>query len=101
MAGQANTKSVRWKPKEVLEETGTEAVRYESDIYSLAMCMIETKTHEIRPTRSPRGSWPQSCTWRASKCRARSGPPPRHSKSNLGGPLWNGRRLRGTSVPKG
>ncbi|KAE8974368.1 hypothetical protein PR001_g26012, partial [Phytophthora rubi] len=51
MAGQANTKSVRWKPKEVLEETGTEAVRYESDIYSLAMCMIETKTHEIRPTR--------------------------------------------------
>ncbi|KAE8984839.1 hypothetical protein PR003_g10136 [Phytophthora rubi] len=47
MAGQANTKSVRWKPKEVLEETGTEAARYESDIYSLAMCMIEAKTHEV------------------------------------------------------
>ncbi|KAJ8561646.1 hypothetical protein ON010_g8035 [Phytophthora cinnamomi] len=45
-ASATNAKSVRWKPKEVLEETGTEAARYESDVYSLAMCMIEAKTHE-------------------------------------------------------
>ncbi|GMF12874.1 unnamed protein product [Phytophthora lilii] len=45
-ANKANTLSIRWKPKEVLEETGTGASRFESDIYSLGMCMIEAKTHE-------------------------------------------------------
>ncbi|KAK1942366.1 Tyrosine-protein kinase JAK2 [Phytophthora citrophthora] len=39
--------SVRWKPKEVLEQAGNEAPRFESDIYSLAMCMIEAKTGAI------------------------------------------------------
>ncbi|KAK1942442.1 Spindle assembly checkpoint kinase [Phytophthora citrophthora] len=39
--------SVRWKPKEVLEQAGNEAPRFESDIYSLAMCMIEAKTEAI------------------------------------------------------
>ncbi|GMF42499.1 unnamed protein product [Phytophthora fragariaefolia] len=46
-ATQANEGSVRWKAKEVLVETGSEVAKYESDIYSLAMCMIEAKTHEV------------------------------------------------------
>ncbi|OWZ15574.1 Serine/threonine protein kinase [Phytophthora megakarya] len=46
-ADKANAKSVRWKPKEVLEETGMDAPCFESDVYSLAMCMIEAKTHEV------------------------------------------------------
>ncbi|KAG3107592.1 hypothetical protein PI125_g12588, partial [Phytophthora idaei] len=46
-ADRANAKSVRWKPKEVLEETGMDEPHYKSDIYSLAMCMIEAKSHEV------------------------------------------------------
>ncbi|KAF1773969.1 Annexin repeat [Phytophthora cactorum] len=46
-ADRANAQSVRWKPKEVLEETGMDETRYKSDIYSLAMCMIEAKSHEV------------------------------------------------------
>ncbi|KAH7488888.1 Cell division control protein 15 [Phytophthora ramorum] len=46
-ADKANSKSVRWKPREVLAETGVNAPRFASDIYSLAMCMIEAKTHEV------------------------------------------------------
>ncbi|ETK73312.1 serine/threonine protein kinase [Phytophthora nicotianae CJ01A1] len=45
-ADRANARSVRWKPKEVLEETGMDEPRFKSDVYSLAMCMIEAKTHE-------------------------------------------------------
>ncbi|KAG7383224.1 hypothetical protein PHYPSEUDO_003904 [Phytophthora pseudosyringae] len=45
-ADRANAQSVRWKPKEVLQETGSDAAHFESDVYSLAMCMIEAKTHE-------------------------------------------------------
>ncbi|KAG1689078.1 hypothetical protein DVH05_002847 [Phytophthora capsici] len=45
-AEKATAVSVRWKPKEVLEQSGNEAPLYESDIYSLAMCMIEAKTEE-------------------------------------------------------
>ncbi|KAI9985300.1 hypothetical protein PInf_004626 [Phytophthora infestans] len=45
-ADKANAKSVRWKPKEVLEETGMDEPRFKSDIYSLAMCMIEAKNQE-------------------------------------------------------
>jgi len=45
-ADTASKTSVRWKAKEVLIESGREAPRYESDIYSLAMCMIEAKGHE-------------------------------------------------------
>ncbi|OWZ11492.1 Serine/threonine protein kinase [Phytophthora megakarya] len=32
---------VRWKPKEMLEESDLSEQRFESDIYSLGMCMIE------------------------------------------------------------
>ncbi|KAL3659265.1 hypothetical protein V7S43_015843 [Phytophthora oleae] len=45
-ADEATFRSVRWKPKEVLEQAGNEAPRFESDIYALAMCMIEAKTGE-------------------------------------------------------
>ncbi|KAE8986065.1 hypothetical protein PR002_g22462 [Phytophthora rubi] len=47
MTAKAKIKSVRWDPKEVLEELDESGPRHESDIYSLGMCMIEAKTHMI------------------------------------------------------
>ncbi|RLN58973.1 hypothetical protein BBJ28_00011864 [Nothophytophthora sp. Chile5] len=44
---RAQIQSVRWKPKEMLMETGSGKPPPESDIYSLGMCMIEAITQEI------------------------------------------------------
>ncbi|RLN51688.1 hypothetical protein BBJ29_008847 [Phytophthora kernoviae] len=46
-AAQATSDGTRWKPREVLEETGNEEPQFASDIYSMGMCMIEVLTHEI------------------------------------------------------
>ncbi|KAG7399424.1 hypothetical protein PHYBOEH_008938 [Phytophthora boehmeriae] len=46
-AAQAISDGIRWKPKEVLEESGAEEPQFASDIYSMGMCMIEVLTHEI------------------------------------------------------
>ncbi|KAE9302488.1 hypothetical protein PF008_g22482 [Phytophthora fragariae] len=37
--------SMQWKPKEVLVDSDGSGPRYESDIYSLGMCMIEAKAN--------------------------------------------------------
>ncbi|RLN86209.1 hypothetical protein BBJ28_00025254, partial [Nothophytophthora sp. Chile5] len=42
-SANAQNSAVRWKPKEILQE---EEPRFESDIYSLGMCMIEALTVE-------------------------------------------------------
>ncbi|RLN98289.1 hypothetical protein BBJ28_00025946, partial [Nothophytophthora sp. Chile5] len=42
-SAEAQNNTVRWKPKEILQE---EDPRFESDIYSLGMCMIEALTVE-------------------------------------------------------
>ncbi|KAG7383220.1 hypothetical protein PHYPSEUDO_003900 [Phytophthora pseudosyringae] len=38
--------SIRWKPKEILQEELMDAPNFESDIYSLGMCMLEAITQE-------------------------------------------------------
>ncbi|KAF4322625.1 hypothetical protein BBO99_00003652 [Phytophthora kernoviae] len=43
-AAQATSDGIRWRPKEVLEETGNEEPQFASDIYSMGMCMIEVLT---------------------------------------------------------
>ncbi|RLN44593.1 hypothetical protein BBO99_00003651 [Phytophthora kernoviae] len=45
-SAKAAGQSIRWKPKEVLEEVGDEEPQYASDIYSLGMCMIEALSRE-------------------------------------------------------
>ncbi|RLN51689.1 hypothetical protein BBJ29_008848 [Phytophthora kernoviae] len=45
-SAKATGQSIRWKPKEVLEEVGDEEPQYASDIYSLGMCLIEALSHE-------------------------------------------------------
>ncbi|KAE9103390.1 hypothetical protein PF010_g13763 [Phytophthora fragariae] len=42
-SAKASAATVRWKPKEVFTDPGTDAKRFESDVYSLAMSMIEAK----------------------------------------------------------
>ncbi|RLN70625.1 hypothetical protein BBJ28_00024166 [Nothophytophthora sp. Chile5] len=44
---RVQAQSIRWKPKEVLQETGSEKPPPESDVYSLGMCMIEAITQGI------------------------------------------------------
>ncbi|POM57545.1 Serine/threonine protein kinase [Phytophthora palmivora] len=43
----ALSQTVRWKSKEVLEGSGLDEPRLESDIYALGMCMIEAITQAI------------------------------------------------------
>ncbi|RLN70626.1 hypothetical protein BBJ28_00024167 [Nothophytophthora sp. Chile5] len=43
---KAQSVAVRWKPRELLNQCGSELPRLESDIYSLGMCMIEAHTQE-------------------------------------------------------
>ncbi|GMF43209.1 unnamed protein product [Phytophthora fragariaefolia] len=43
---KAMTESVRWKPKEMLQEVSDRNYRFASDVYSLGMCMIEAITQE-------------------------------------------------------
>ncbi|KAG7383221.1 hypothetical protein PHYPSEUDO_003901 [Phytophthora pseudosyringae] len=44
---RAMAHSVRWKAREMLEESADANVRYASDVYSMGMCMIEAITEEI------------------------------------------------------
>ncbi|GMF44799.1 unnamed protein product [Phytophthora fragariaefolia] len=48
-SSDASEKTVRWKPQEVLRSTGGEAPLFASDIYSLAMSMIEAKAEAPFP----------------------------------------------------
>ncbi|OWY97533.1 Serine/threonine protein kinase [Phytophthora megakarya] len=43
----AQSRSIRWTPKEVLEATESDEPQLESDIYAFGMCMIEAITGEI------------------------------------------------------
>ncbi|RLN70624.1 hypothetical protein BBJ28_00024165 [Nothophytophthora sp. Chile5] len=46
-SSKVQSEAVRWKPKEMLQEEGNEEPRFESDIYSLGMCMIEAITQAL------------------------------------------------------
>ncbi|KAJ8537566.1 hypothetical protein ON010_g13031 [Phytophthora cinnamomi] len=43
---KAMTSAVRWKPKEMLQETTDANYRFAADVYGLGMCMIEAITQE-------------------------------------------------------
>ncbi|KAG7378546.1 hypothetical protein PHYPSEUDO_009939 [Phytophthora pseudosyringae] len=45
-ADEATAIAVRWKPKELLEETHDQEQQYRADIYALGMCMIEALTQQ-------------------------------------------------------
>ncbi|RLN58972.1 hypothetical protein BBJ28_00011865 [Nothophytophthora sp. Chile5] len=46
-SSKVQSEAVRWKPKEMLQEEGNEEPRFQSDMYSLGMCMIEATTGAI------------------------------------------------------
>ncbi|RLN43749.1 hypothetical protein BBJ28_00025283 [Nothophytophthora sp. Chile5] len=45
-SAEAQNNTVRWKPREALQQTGNENPQFKSDVYSLGMCMIEALTVE-------------------------------------------------------
>ncbi|KAF4029804.1 Protein tyrosine kinase [Phytophthora infestans] len=47
-AATAIGSAVRWKPREILEYLDMKEPPFQSDIYSLGMCMIEALTHQPR-----------------------------------------------------
>ncbi|RLN91380.1 hypothetical protein BBJ28_00024398 [Nothophytophthora sp. Chile5] len=46
-SAEAQNNTVRWKPREALQQTGNENPQSKSDVYSLGMCMIEALTDEV------------------------------------------------------